>query len=474
MESELTAPKLQPPDSRLNVSDREQLAGRRWSVWIWLVLGLLVAIAIGVLLALPKLIEPKASEPGINTDRAETTTRQPQQQAEPVTSLQSHDAAEALKQFLRVRAEPALAQAEIWAPEDWKIALDAAQTGDDHYGRKQFSEALSAYQDAGRQLTKILESRALRLAEYLSAGQTALDQNQSAEAIEGFELALAMAPENPMAAQGLARARVRDQVLTLMKTGEQAEQTDDPDSAFAAYTEASRLDAEYQPAKEALDRVNTVIANIAFDRAMSSALQNLKAGKFTDAEKALDIAEKLNSTDPAVTDTRQRVRTAKRLVALSGLREQANKLVAEEDWKPAADVYRKALKIDTEASFAVTGLALTEDRISLHSQLDHYLADTGRLSSNEPLINAKKLVESNRNIPEGEPQLASKVKTLSEAIHLAELPVTLLLQSDNQTEVTIYHVGRLGKFYEKSLTLKPGRYTVTGFCPGYRDVRKVI
>lgn len=50
----------------------------------------------------------------------------------------------------------------------------------------------------------------------------------------------------------------------------------------------------------------------------------------------------------------------------------------------------------------------------------------------------------------------------------------LLIESDNQTEVTIYHVGRLGAFEQKQISLRPGRYTVTGSRAGYRDVRKVI
>jgi hypothetical protein len=477
MESELTAPELRPPDSRLNVSNREHSAGKRRSLWIWLVLALLVVIAVGVMLALPRMLDQKASDSDLRIDSIDSIdapTRQTEQQPATTTSLKSHDAAEALKEFLRTRAEPALARAEIWAPEDWQTALDTAQTGDDFYGRKQFAEALFAYQDARGQLTEILESRAQRLATYLSTGQDALDQNQGAAAISAFELALAMAPENTEALEGLARAKVRDQILTLMEVGKQAEQSSDPDRAVAAYKDAVGLDATYQPAKDALDRIKVVVADLAFERAMSRALEDLKAGKLADAENFLDMAGKLKPNHPALVDARQRVRAARRLAALSGLREQANGLVAQEDWISASDVFRKAMKIDTEASFAVTGLAVAEDRIALHTQLDHYLDDPSRLSADEPLKNAKKLVELNRNIPEGEPLLASKVEALGEAIRLAELPVTLLLQSDNQTEVTIYHVGRLGKFYEKALTLRPGSYTVTGFCPGYRDVRKVI
>jgi len=48
------------------------------------------------------------------------------------------------------------------------------------------------------------------------------------------------------------------------------------------------------------------------------------------------------------------------------------------------------------------------------------------------------------------------------------------LESDERTEVTVYHVGRLGTFARRELTLRPGRYTVVGSRRGYRDVRRTL
>lgn len=472
MESELPAPVLQPPDSRLNNADREHSKSRRRIRWIWVALGLLVAIAIGVMVALPALINKKDAAPL----PAEITPSpvQPAEQTPSATSVASHDAGLALQEFLRIRAQPQLANAEVWAPEDWQHALDSALSGDDHYGHKRFIEALSAYQDAGQQLNALLGSRAQRLADSLEAGERSLEQDQSTQAIEAFERALAMEPQHDIAIRGLARARARDQILALMETGQRAENSNDTEAAATAYAEANRLDPVYQPATEALERINVVIAALAFERSMSRALENLQAGNLTVAEQELEVATKLDPDAPAVVDTRRRLEEARRLAALSRLREEAGRMAAQEEWDSASEIYKKALKIDGQASFAVTGLSQAENRISLHAQLDHYLTDLDRLASDEPLGNAKKLVVSNHNVPESEPQLASKIEKLGESIRLAEMPVTLLLQSDNQTDITIYRVGRLGKFQEKKVTLKPGSYTVTGFCPGYRDVRKVI
>jgi hypothetical protein len=72
------------------------------------------------------------------------------------------------------------------------------------------------------------------------------------------------------------------------------------------------------------------------------------------------------------------------------------------------------------------------------------------------------------------PVLQRQVVKLREWLERADVPVPVALQSDNLTQVTIYRIGALGTFAERSLTLAPGSYTVVGTRPGYRDVRREI
>jgi hypothetical protein len=48
------------------------------------------------------------------------------------------------------------------------------------------------------------------------------------------------------------------------------------------------------------------------------------------------------------------------------------------------------------------------------------------------------------------------------------------LISDNLTDVMVYRVGRLGRFTQHVLDLRPGSYTVVGSRAGYRDVRQSL
>ena len=56
----------------------------------------------------------------------------------------------------------------------------------------------------------------------------------------------------------------------------------------------------------------------------------------------------------------------------------------------------------------------------------------------------------------------------------ARTTVPVIIESDGETEVAVYKVGKLGRFQSKELSLRPGTYTVTGARSGYKDVRRSL
>jgi hypothetical protein len=138
------------------------------------------------------------------------------------------------------------------------------------------------------------------------------------------------------------------------------------------------------------------------------------------------------------------------------------------------DLYNKALTVDSSAGFARSGLTHAGERVKLNAQFDHYLQQPNRIYSPDPLKNAEKLLSAAGKTPVEEPKLAAKISALQRLVQQAATPVAITLHSDGQTEIAIYHVGRLGAFTEHRLELLPGEYTVVGTRTGYRDVRKLL
>ena len=59
-------------------------------------------------------------------------------------------------------------------------------------------------------------------------------------------------------------------------------------------------------------------------------------------------------------------------------------------------------------------------------------------------------------------------------VTLARTPVKISVESDDQTEVAVYKVGKLGRFTLKELNLRPGTYTFLGTRNGYKDILRKI
>ena len=67
--------------------------------------------------------------------------------------------------------------------------------------------------------------------------------------------------------------------------------------------------------------------------------------------------------------------------------------------------------------------------------------------------------------------LRKQLASLTRILDKANTPVEVNLQSDKLTLVTLRKVSELGKFLEKTLSIRPGKYVVVGIRQGYRDVR---
>ncbi|RME66305.1 MAG: hypothetical protein D6782_04595, partial [Alphaproteobacteria bacterium] len=213
------------------------------------------------------------------------------------------------------------------------------------------------------------------------------------------------------------------------------------------------------------------IAERRFAEAMSSGYGALDSGDFEAAARAFAQARALKPQSDAPVQAMQRLARARDQAALADLRVQAQRQVDREAWAEAVNTYRKALAIDPNVTFAVQGLPQAQTRARMDAAITRYLADPTRLYSREPLANAIALMDSIARIDNPGPKLAAQSKALARLIEAARTPVGVAFASDGLTEVSIFTIGPLGRFTEKSLDLTPGDYIAVGTRKGYRDVR---
>ena len=143
-------------------------------------------------------------------------------------------------------------------------------------------------------------------------------------------------------------------------------------------------------------------------------------------------------------------------------------------WELAIGQYRDALETDSSLAFAQQGLQRAQSRVDLDLKLINIIENPDLLFNDRVLRDTENLLTEAHGISEAGPRLEEQITELDRLVRLASTPIRVEIHSDEQTEVTVYRVGQLGKFRVRNLELRPGSYTVVGSRDGFVDVRQTF
>ena len=436
-------------------------------------LGTLVVLVVVVFFVLPSWVEKQEpSQPLVEI----VTPQLPDQSEEPSFTPEEMET-------LREEAEALLAQlltqqgqldgqsATEWGGEDFEQYEILAREGDDAYLSNAFYDAVPAYSQA-LEIGEILLRRSVDLiTATLSAGEEALDAGNATLALEQFELVLSIEGENLIARAGLIRAQRLPEVLSLMKTGEDLRREADYETAANHYREALTIDSLWLPARTALEAVNTIISDRRFDTLMSQGLGALIEEDYSDAYDFFDLALAIRPDSPDALNSLTQAEQGQKLDEIALTEARALAFESRELWDMAVRLYTDMLVTDNTLEFAQQGLLRARDRADLNLKLVNVIENPNLLFSDLVLRDAEVLLVEASAIQQPGLQLAAQISDLSRLVQIASTPIPVEIYSDEQTEVTVYRVGSLGKFLVKTLSLRPGNYTVVGSRIGYVDVR---
>jgi tetratricopeptide (TPR) repeat protein len=384
---------------------------------------------------------------------------------------EKREAEHALQQLLDHQTVLEAQQVRIWGGADYETALTRLAEGDAEFANQNFAAAAATYQAVTTMLVTLEASKADRLTAALEQGVQALQTYDAKSAQKHFTIALAIDPQHVQARRGAARAKTLDRLASLLASGREHEQNRKWTLAEERFRAAQDLDPDSRDAREAVERVTAIIKQLEFRGAMSDVLTAIETGALSEARRALERARMLNPESAEVADAQLRLTRAIQAQEIALHRSRAQQGEREEHWQDVIAEYRAVLVIDPHAQFALQGLQHAERLAKLYAQLDAYLDAPGRLQSREPRTNADHLLQSVTSLSDKGPKLRNKLDALEDLVRLASTPVAVLIRSDNQTEVSIDRVGRIGRFSESRMMLLPGTYRVRGMRVGYRDVR---
>jgi tetratricopeptide (TPR) repeat protein len=461
------------PDSTATASKAP--AGTR--NWVVPALASLLVVAILVFFWLPQQVDTEAVavEAASQTElRQKSNTPDVTPWSDAQLAKQRKDAQAVLAELLDEQFRLEELRVAQWAEADFSAAQALATGGDEQYREKAYLEAATSYQAALDAMLAISASIDTVFAELMQTGLAALGSDQVEPALQALELAVHLQPDNEIAFNALARATKLAPLLDLLAQANAARDRGELESARDLLQQASRLDPEHVGTTAQLRDVVRQIAKQNYNRAMTAGYQALAENRYDEAEREF---QKAQSILPAAAETEsalQQTRSARTAAKIDAFAKRATAATDREDWPQAVAAYREILEIDNSVVFARAGLINAQTRASLASDISAALANPNRLSDPAIYNNTRAMYQSAVALEQKGPLLRKQLAELDQVLRLALIPVPVLLHSDEQTDVTIYKVARLGTFARQQLDLKPGNYTAVGVRSGYRDVRVQI
>lgn len=361
-----------------------------------------------------------------------------------------------------------------WAETQAKTLNQQLAQADTHFANRDFGAAQQGYQQSLDKIKQLQDRAEQLLAESLSRGQAALKAGDDDIALEAFELALTLDPDNATAKRGKRRALNLEAVLSHLNAAESAEASGELEQARADFQAALELDPQHEKVRAGLARIEKALAEKAFSEKMSEGMLALNRENYKSAQSAFQQALNLKTGAPAARDGLEQARLGLQAQRIETLRSQALGAERNEQWSRAREHYTQILDIDASLAFAQKGQQRTDQRTQLDARLQGHIDQPSRLSAHSVRQDAKQALAWAASINSPEPKLQRQASQLSRLLEEASTPVPVTLYSDGETQIIVYpisQIGELGQFTTKSVTLTPGQYTAIGRRPGYREVR---
>lgn len=468
-------PGSQPPPlgfEELNRSDAEKKKHTRILGGIFFLLLVLVA---GVIFVLPRFIsppDPASSSVVVVNPRPTTAVNEVSPFDEAQRLRQRESAQNTLAELLDLQEMLEDKEVEIWAPDQIDRVFELAAQGDEAYRNQEFTNAESFYLQ-GLEVLQTLEADLPTVFDrYMATGAQAILDGEPAQAEESYSIAVLINPDSGDAVTGYDRAQILSRVLAVIDEGLELHELNQLEEARTRYREALDIDPAHIGAQELLERVNTDILNRDFSDAMSRGFSALGSGNPEQAEAAFREALVLKPDSPEANSALEQTISQMTLSAINIHLEAAREFVAQEQWQRALEEYDAALAIDPNVVSAREGRSQANSRNNLDNYLETVNNDPLRLAEDNVYQQAVGIYNEATKITGDWPRLDGQLVTLRGFLERATEPVTVRLQSDGLTNVTVYQVAELGQFTNQTLDLTPGTYVAVGTREGYRDVRE--
>ena len=360
----------------------------------------------------------------------------------------------------------------IWGGKQYEEMMLLEQEAEKLFSQQAFDASTIQFTTTLEKANLLINGAQKALYHLNREGENAIAKGDGQSAQKAFQTALLIDPSNTVALNGIEKAQNTEAVARFIEKGMVNERDGKYTEALADYKKALELDPEAVRALAGHKRVEATIEETQFQQLMSEGQAALAQRNYPKARSRLLKAKTLRPNNPGVIDALAQTDQAIHMQQIESLHQSAMQSEKAERWSQALASYQKVLQLDRNIRFAVQGEARSQVYIRIHKRISYFLEKPSALESDHQLQNALSLIDETDNLTAKGPRLNAQINELKTLVETAKTPVRLIIESDNQTDVAVYKVGKFGRFTERELALRPGTYTVVGSREGYQDVRK--
>lgn len=443
------------------------------------ILAALVVVALLVIFVLPTVVSeyelPLERRPDVADIQStpivpdSATAISPFEEAQ--RSLQRKESQDVLAELLVKQSELDELSVLQWGETAYEAALQQASIGDDYYRRQEFELARNTYGVGLDALVELLESIPNVVVQTLIEARKAFESGDAAAAAIFYDLALLLAPDNEEASIGLQRSASLEEVAALLIEANDLFEDVELQRALELYRQIVGLDSFHDFARQRIAEAASLIRENEFARIMSAGYALLEAGEPDQAigefQQAAAMGINENQALAAIAQTENEVANAE----IARLQSIITGAENGEQWQDAVTEYDNVLAIDPNLLFAINGRDYADKRARLNNLIVQALDNPERFADDEVFQQTRDVYFTGRAIEGAGSILVDQLDKLQGLLENSQIPLDILFESDNFTEVTLLRITSLGVFEQTSLSLKPGKYVAVGRRAGYREVR---
>ena len=284
-----------------------------------------------------------------------------------------------------------------------------------------------------------------------------------------IEKALVVAPQSTKAQVLQQNIEKLQQILPFLNKANVARAENNLLNESNSLEEILKINSKRPVEAKRLELIKRMIRNNKFDNHISLGFSKIENHETKKARYHYQKAEKIYPERPELKALLEQILIEEKSYRTEQALKQAEQATREDNWPQAKAKFEKAKKNMPSNEEAIKGIKLAKEILRLQSVLAQYEKSPYRLTDNGVLKETKKILEHASHFSKQSSRLRKKIKQLNELISTFNQLISVIVTSDNKTDIQVRSIGKLGFIYNKIIELKPGYYTFEGTRNGFRS-----